>query len=445
MNSAWILVVSIVAVLSLTACVSNESKPQPVAVEPEPTPEPVIPSYYAKPGLSPGKRFVLAVGYLEKGMAMEAKVELEAYLEEKPKSKRAKDLIQQIDTPVEDYFPQSFFEVTLKRGETLSTLARDYLGDLYKFYALAKFNGIADSSKLQQGQLIRIPETKETRDFQSKAALSQSSKTEENKSTVEEESIEISADLSDEQKTDLEEQALSKPLSADTASSNEGIVDDTTTEEITADNAEESTEISVKSTAPDDEEAVIAAEQEDTEVAMVNEMTPEESPQNSRGDALFNFYSDLEANNFSSAADNLDQLREMNAMTADTNAKAIDVYQRAARELENSDPTLAARYYFSSAELQIKQNNEEEALPALKRSVDLNPANSSAAELYTLLQRDIADRYHRQASVAYRQQELDKAISLWRRVLKVDPNHSAAQALLVQAEELKAKLSKLQE
>ena len=429
MNSAWILVVSIIAVLSLTACVGNQSKPQPqeLAVEPEPTPEPVIPSYYAEPGLSPSKRFVLAVGYLEKGMAMEARVELQAYLEEKPKSQRAKDLIQQIDTPVEDYFPQSFFEVTLKRGETLSTLARDYLGDLYQFYALAKFNDIADSSKLQQGQLIRIPDTQEARDAQSKAATSRSSSNEQTKSAKAESSI--GTEPSSEQETDL---------TTDNNSSASMMPD-----EVTTDETETPSEVTFQSSVTD-EETDITTENESTEVAIVSTPT-EEAPLDSRGDALFNFYSDLEASNYSSAAGNLDQLREMGAMTADTNAKAVDVYERGAQELESSDPAQAARYYFSSAELLIKQNNEEDALPSLKRSVELNPANSSAAELYNLLQRDIADRYHRQASVAYRQQELDKAISLWKQVLKVDPNHSAAQALLVQAEELKAKLSKLQE
>lgn len=136
-----------------TAPTTEEDQPAvaaPVVEEAQPT---------ATPGLTPQERLRTSISLLESGDAAQSRLELLAYLEEEPDSAFAKRLLDQIDEPIETYFPADSFARTLQTGETLSTLARDYLGDPLKFYALARFNGIEVPNKVTVGQTVQIPAT----------------------------------------------------------------------------------------------------------------------------------------------------------------------------------------------------------------------------------------------------------------------------------------------
>ncbi|MBQ0780909.1 MAG: LysM peptidoglycan-binding domain-containing protein [Thalassolituus oleivorans] len=70
-----------------------------------------------------------------------------------------------------------------------------------------------------------------------------------------------------------------------------------------------------------------------------------------------------------------------------------------------------------------------------------------AEELPVLEVQDLeatADEYHKQASMAFRRQELDQAIALWDKVLEIDPSHQHAMSGRLQAMELRKKLLDLQ-
>jgi hypothetical protein len=60
-----------------------------------------------------------------------------------------------------------------------------------------------------------------------------------------------------------------------------------------------------------------------------------------------------------------------------------------------------------------------------------------------VLQKEIADKYHREGSSAFRRQELDLAIEKWDIVLSVNPDHSSAKLYRAQALELKEKLDNI--
>jgi len=127
---------------TLSACATSQiSTPQPTATA----------------GLTPAARTLLAVKDLQDGLPDQAKAELTQLLKETPDSKVGKSLLMQIDEPPESYFPTDSFPVTLKTGESLSTLSETYLHDRFQFYALARYNGIANPSRVQAGQKIRIP------------------------------------------------------------------------------------------------------------------------------------------------------------------------------------------------------------------------------------------------------------------------------------------------
>ncbi|MEH6823436.1 MAG: hypothetical protein V7629_05935, partial [Motiliproteus sp.] len=152
----------------------------------------------------------------------------------------------------------------------------------------------------------------------------------------------------------------------------------------------------------------------------------------------------LERRDYGEAADYLEALQSQQGLTATLELEAIKIYRRGAQAVETQSPRLAARRYFDSAKLQIKHDQSEAALPSLKRSLELDADNPTTAEVYSILQQDFADKYHHQAATAYRQQELERAISLWDRVLEIDPDHNAAKAYRAQALELQQKLNKLQ-
>ncbi len=145
----------ICVVVLVTGCAAPA--PEPVAEAAPVAPAP--PAYEAQPGLSPQQRFREVLGLLEAGKAGPARIELLAYLDAQPDSQVASELLRQLDTPIEDYFPEAYREIELASGETLSTLARDYLGSVYQFHALARYNGIAQPGRIRAGQRVRIPLT----------------------------------------------------------------------------------------------------------------------------------------------------------------------------------------------------------------------------------------------------------------------------------------------
>jgi len=114
-----------------------------------------------EPGLTARERLRKAIGMLELGEAAQAKVELEAYLVEEPKGKLANKLLAQIDSEPRNYFQKAYgsesFLYTMKTGDSLSTVAKRFLGDAMVFHVLARYNGIQNPRELKAGKVIRIP------------------------------------------------------------------------------------------------------------------------------------------------------------------------------------------------------------------------------------------------------------------------------------------------
>jgi Tfp pilus assembly protein PilF len=110
---------------------------------------------------SRAERFQRALDLLQNGDARAADVELHAYLKDVPDSKAAVFLVAQIEKPLSDLFPADSFTVKVSRNDSLSSLARMYLGDSLSFYGLARYNDIPVPGKVSEGQSIRIPKTPE--------------------------------------------------------------------------------------------------------------------------------------------------------------------------------------------------------------------------------------------------------------------------------------------
>jgi tetratricopeptide (TPR) repeat protein len=144
------IAMAIALVSPLAACSTFKKNP------PSPVVAPTIAS-----ASSNAAQFQHALELLQAGDSQQADAELHTYLKNVPESSAASYLIAQIESPLPSLFPTASFSVRLTKNDTLSSLARTYLGNSLAFYGLARYNGIAVPSKVGEGQSIRIPKTAE--------------------------------------------------------------------------------------------------------------------------------------------------------------------------------------------------------------------------------------------------------------------------------------------
>ncbi|HEV2650596.1 MAG TPA: tetratricopeptide repeat protein [Rhizomicrobium sp.] len=135
---------SILLLAALAAC-STANKPA----------APVVPAVT----VSDADRLDHAVALLQQGNTKDAEVELHTLLTQDPDNKQAQFLMAQIETPVTGLFPAKSFSLKLAKDDSLTAVARTYLGNPLAFYGLARFNNIAVPQSVTRGQTIRIPKT----------------------------------------------------------------------------------------------------------------------------------------------------------------------------------------------------------------------------------------------------------------------------------------------
>ena len=139
-----------------------KSPPPPAAAAAAPAPAPVTPAAPAGP-VTPAlqqqaqRTTLAAVGMLESGHEEEAKAELQRALAIDPNNKLAQNLMRQIAADPVAALGRESFNYTVRPNETLSMIAARFMGDLYSFYILARYNGIAVPRQVAGGQTLRIP------------------------------------------------------------------------------------------------------------------------------------------------------------------------------------------------------------------------------------------------------------------------------------------------
>ena len=127
----------------------------PLSSAPEPTPPSAPPTAQQKQQAQLLAQ--TAAVQLESGNEEQARSELQRALSLDANHKLATSLKRQMtDEPVAMLGRESFPYV-VKQNETLSTIAGRFLGDVYLFYALARYNNITVPRQLAAGQSIRIP------------------------------------------------------------------------------------------------------------------------------------------------------------------------------------------------------------------------------------------------------------------------------------------------
>ena len=156
----------IAAALLATGCADQPKKDAGATAAPPPasTAPPVVAPRPAEPELSPAqaraqsqKLALEAVDQLQGGDEIAARQTLAKALALDPANEIAKKMNDQIEADAQKELGPTFFRYTVARDDSLSKLAAQYLGDRYRFYILAKYNDIANPSRLAAGQVIKIP------------------------------------------------------------------------------------------------------------------------------------------------------------------------------------------------------------------------------------------------------------------------------------------------
>ncbi|WP_299075069.1 hypothetical protein [uncultured Paraglaciecola sp.] len=146
---------------------------------------------------------------------------------------------------------------------------------------------------------------------------------------------------------------------------------------------------------------------------------------------------------YATAVEKVIALEAFGNFDKDTTVLAIAAYVNRAQEIAETDNILAASYFAAAGHLNLHIESQLEAFESFRLAYDLDESNEAVMEEMLVLQKEISDQYHREASSAYRRQELDFAIEKWDKVLEVNPDHSSAQLYRAQALELKEKLKNI--
>lgn len=375
----------------VSACGGTGTKTsQPERVVQAPTQSQVkneAPAIVAEAGLSPRERLTKAISSLESGQSDIALVELEAYAKAVPNSSRAANLIRQINTTPEDYFPAEHFTIILESGQSLSTLAKRYLGSAWEFYALAKYNNIGNPSRVNIGTEIKVPLTQLARSVKQQEEMMP----EDNLAEV----VNEVGNTADE--TEVEAAAL---------------IDAEEVDEFVADS-------DVLSAEPEQEVVI-------TEASLLASLTAANT-----------------SSDYAESINIVESLKGMGELSKEAEKQVLIALEGQAEALVQDDPITAANFYYEAGQMYLANGNELGAFERFKLANIADATNADASQQMQKLQKQITEKYHREASTAFRQQALSEAIEKWDIVLAVDPNHSNAMAYRTQAIELQERLNLL--
>lgn len=98
-----------------------------------------------------------AIALLESGDVKAARKKLDAMLKRDPQDVSAAVLKESLDQDPVALLGRKSFVYTTRPGDTMIGLSERFLGTRLKFYALSRYNGIANPSSLTPGQELRIP------------------------------------------------------------------------------------------------------------------------------------------------------------------------------------------------------------------------------------------------------------------------------------------------
>ncbi|MDJ0943345.1 MAG: LysM peptidoglycan-binding domain-containing protein [Kiloniellales bacterium] len=463
-------------------------------------PAPAVPLFTPEPGLTPRERMKKALGLLQVGASEHARVELNAYLAEVPDSRRAQDLLSQIDADPVEVLGSEHFLYSIRRGDSISSISKKMLGDPLKFHILARYNDLANPSEITVGQVIKVPGKRQVdRPTAQPKTVPLAARKPSQPATAAavtpqapEPERATPSPSSDQAGTEAAAaEAASKAAAAEAArkaAAEEAAARAAAAEAAKKAAAEEeakkaaAAEAAKKAAEAEAAERAAAAEAE--KQAAAAEAAAEEAAEAAATEireqtiklAILKADSYADSEDFSGAINHLEEGLLEYPDSAELKEKAVVAYVsfadqldqqgqlneaesalRRATELAPGDAGASNRLARLERRRQVdslmaeaarfrNQNLPIEAFQAYGRIVELEPENEAAQQELASLKPIVAEAYHRQALIAFRQEDLAKAVELWDRVLQdVDPEHSQAKLNRAQAIDLMKRLETLSE
>jgi tetratricopeptide (TPR) repeat protein len=148
------------ALVGLSSCAALQrlqlpQLPQPSQSQAAP-PLAVAPAAPAPPGTAK-ELFRSSLDALQHGDGETARPLLRQVLVLEPNHKYAPTLLAQIDADPVQMLGKENFPYKVQSGDTLSLISKRFLGDPFKFYILARYNGMVTSDYLEAGRTLKIP------------------------------------------------------------------------------------------------------------------------------------------------------------------------------------------------------------------------------------------------------------------------------------------------
>jgi LysM repeat protein len=160
----WRWTAAALAATIAAGCASEPPKPPPKPAEPVVVKEAPPPPAPVEPALPPAeakaqaqKLAIEAIDLLQNGNEADARGVLEKATSLDPNNELARKLLDQVNADAQKELGPTYFRYTVQRDDSLSKIAQTYMGDKFKFYILAKYNDIANPSRLAAGQVLKIP------------------------------------------------------------------------------------------------------------------------------------------------------------------------------------------------------------------------------------------------------------------------------------------------
>jgi tetratricopeptide (TPR) repeat protein len=155
------------AAIAIVALMAGCATPPPAApaapaatapAEAAPAPAPAAPELTPAQAKAQAQKLALeAVDKLQNGDEATARQLLTQAQTLDASNEIARKMSEQINADAQKELGSQFFRYTVQRDDSLSKLAQQYLGDRFRFYILAKYNDIANPSRLAAGEVIKIP------------------------------------------------------------------------------------------------------------------------------------------------------------------------------------------------------------------------------------------------------------------------------------------------
>ncbi len=426
------LALLISATMAVSACqtfvipqLPDPNAPKEVVVK-QPA-QPVEPQILLPPDdLPPSQRVKKALQMLEQGDYEDARNQLNWALQEKPGLQIADNLIQQIDANPIDYLGVKNFYYQVESGDSLSIIAGKFLQDPMKFVILARYNKLDNPSNLAPGDRIRVPgmmpedlwHKQKKKKHQSKIP----SPTDPTPVSAEREEATTTGQTSSPSQTDL-----TQPQQASTVTRVRApIVQPAAPPPPTLDQV--LTTAKSLHASGDLPGAISQLEFEGGRYAHDQRLQK------------------LQIGHYREHAEQLNQQGSLGqARTILEKVVLLDAKdEQAIKDLILVEDKLESEKLYRVGSDLLKGGEVEKAYETFTQSLTYNPENVQAKEGQLACRDRLTTDYHRQAMSHFHHQELDQAITLWDKILRLDPGHTLAPGYRARAIEMKQKLEKIE-